>query len=442
MALEKSENKIKETVAEDWYYWGRWNQVMLFTAPWTEFSKTDIFNKLGFNNLKGDIKVLHGNYYFLKSDLEKICKKTITGLDQNSKRFTKFFEICDKKTKKLLSLEGKQDITIFVEAMIQAMGCSALVEMTDMCIERYLKKICEAENIEYAEIAAQVRPPRPTLLMRYQNNLKNIAVSDIDSFLKKYKWVGTHALEGKALQKKDVLKAKSEPTRKATVSKPLSKKFLHIVRIVSELSFFRSNLMETIDEVAFSYRQPLMLVGKKRGLSYQDIISLTHTELGLFIKKNFVPRDLKMRNKKFGIVYTHGSLSVFLKEKLKQELKKHEVKIDQDIGKIIGTPASKGVAKGTAKILTEVEHAKKIKQGDILIAHETTPDYIVVMDKAAAFVTDIGGLTCHAAITAREMNKPCIIGTKNATKVLKDGDLVIVDANQGFVKISKKDSNK
>lgn len=435
MILEKSINKIKETVAEDWYYWGRWNQVMLFTAPWAEFSKTDIFKKLGLNDLKGDLKVFHGNYYFLKSDLEKICKKTITNLDEDSKWFKKFFEICDKKTKKLLSLEGKQDIKIFVEAMIQAMGCSALVEMTDMCIERYLKKFCETENIEYAEIAAQVRPPRPTLLMRYQNDLKNIAVFDIDSFLKKYKWVGTHALEGKALQKKDVLKAKSESVKIFTQLEPLPKKFSHIVRIASELSFYRSNLMETIDKVAFSYRQPLMLVAKKRGLSYQNIISFTHNELELFLKKNLIPRDLKARGKKFGIVYTNGSLSVILKEKLKQELEKHELKIDQDIDKIIGTPASKGVAKGTAKILTEVEHVKKIKQGDILIAHETTPDYIIAMNKAVAFVTDIGGLTCHAAITAREMKKPCIIGTKNATKIIKDGDKVEVDANNGVVKI-------
>jgi pyruvate,water dikinase len=59
------------------------------------------------------------------------------------------------------------------------------------------------------------------------------------------------------------------------------------------------------------------------------------------------------------------------------------------------------------------------------------------MQKAAAFVTDEGGLTCHAAIVAREMKKPCIIGTKIATKVLKDGDMVEVDANKGIVKILK-----
>ena len=67
----------------------------------------------------------------------------------------------------------------------------------------------------------------------------------------------------------------------------------------------------------------------------------------------------------------------------------------------------------------------------------TTPDYIPAMKKAAAFVTDEGGITCHAAIIAREMKKPCIVGTKIATQILHDGDLVEVDADKGVVRIIK-----
>ena len=67
----------------------------------------------------------------------------------------------------------------------------------------------------------------------------------------------------------------------------------------------------------------------------------------------------------------------------------------------------------------------------------TTPDMVPIMKKAAAFVTDEGGITCHAAIVSREMKKPCIIGTKIATKILHDGQLVEVDANRGIVKIIK-----
>lgn len=69
----------------------------------------------------------------------------------------------------------------------------------------------------------------------------------------------------------------------------------------------------------------------------------------------------------------------------------------------------------------------------------TTPDYIQLIKKSSAIITDEGGLLCHAAIVAREFKKPCVIGTKIATKILKDGDLVEVDANKGIVKILKKE---
>ena len=63
------------------------------------------------------------------------------------------------------------------------------------------------------------------------------------------------------------------------------------------------------------------------------------------------------------------------------------------------------------------------------------PDLVPAMQKAAEIVTDRGGLTCHAAIVAREMEKPCLVGTEIATKVLSDGDIVEVDASRGFVKL-------
>jgi pyruvate,water dikinase len=64
----------------------------------------------------------------------------------------------------------------------------------------------------------------------------------------------------------------------------------------------------------------------------------------------------------------------------------------------------------------------------------TSPDMIALINKASAIVTDDGGILCHAAVISRELKKPCIIGTKIATKVLKDGDLVEVDANKGIVR--------
>ena len=76
----------------------------------------------------------------------------------------------------------------------------------------------------------------------------------------------------------------------------------------------------------------------------------------------------------------------------------------------------------------------KMKQGDVLVSPATNPNLVPAMKKAAAIITEDGGITCHAAIVARELQTPCVVGCKNAIAILKDGDRVEVDANKGIVK--------
>ncbi|GAF72313.1 unnamed protein product, partial [marine sediment metagenome] len=86
------------------------------------------------------------------------------------------------------------------------------------------------------------------------------------------------------------------------------------------------------------------------------------------------------------------------------------------------------------KVIMNPASMKSFHKGQILVAGMTRPDYVPYMEKAAAFITDGGGILCHAAIVAREMGKPCIVGTQIATKVFKDGDLVEVDADKGIIR--------
>ncbi len=108
------------------------------------------------------------------------------------------------------------------------------------------------------------------------------------------------------------------------------------------------------------------------------------------------------------------------------------------VGDIHGLSASVGRVVGPVRVIGSAREINKVKKGDILVSVMTRPDYIIGIKKAAALVTNEGGITCHAAIVAREMGIPCIIGTKIATQVLKDGDIVEVNANHGLVKILKK----
>lgn len=109
--------------------------------------------------------------------------------------------------------------------------------------------------------------------------------------------------------------------------------------------------------------------------------------------------------------------------------------LSQDIAEFHGTPASTGKVRAKVRVILGSADFSEFRQGEILVTEMTRPDFISLMKQAAAIVTDEGGLTSHAAIIARELQKPCIIGTKIATQVLKDGMMVEVDADKGVVKI-------
>ncbi len=99
-----------------------------------------------------------------------------------------------------------------------------------------------------------------------------------------------------------------------------------------------------------------------------------------------------------------------------------------------GVVASLGYAKGRVRLILMEYQTEQLQDGEILVTSMTDPDMVPAMKKAAAIVTDEGGLTCHASIVSRELGKPCVIATKIATKVFKDGDLVEVDAKSGVVR--------
>lgn len=102
---------------------------------------------------------------------------------------------------------------------------------------------------------------------------------------------------------------------------------------------------------------------------------------------------------------------------------------------IKGIAASVGTAEGIVKIVSGVKDAPSFQEGYILVAEMTEPSMVIMMNKAAAIVTDIGGLTSHPAIVSRELGIPCVVATKTGTKVLEDGMKVRVDGTKGEVYI-------
>lgn len=138
-----------------------------------------------------------------------------------------------------------------------------------------------------------------------------------------------------------------------------------------------------------------------------------------------------------------GSIVTLVGDKA-EEFSKNQIKRKNDgqeipkTEELKGSIACRGKAIGIAKIINLPEDMAKMEQGDILVSAATTPSIVMAMKKAAAIVTDEGGLTCHAAIVSRELGTPCVVGLKIVTKIIKDGDLVEVDADKGIVRILKK----
>ncbi|MBI2017473.1 hypothetical protein HYS92_00335 [Candidatus Daviesbacteria bacterium] len=180
-------------------------------------------------------------------------------------------------------------------------------------------------------------------------------------------------------------------------------------------------------------------IGRRMGISAEDTSYLQDSEIIAFLKdKNNTDLDKISRSRKNGFVIYIGSNKKVIcsqGDHILAALKLFKLDFEEEkTQEIKGRVASKGLAKGNVAIVKGVKDLDKVKMGDILIAVTTHPDYVSAMRKAVAIVTDEGGITSHAAIVSREFGIPCIVGTKLATKVLRDGDMVEVDANSGVVK--------
>ena len=104
---------------------------------------------------------------------------------------------------------------------------------------------------------------------------------------------------------------------------------------------------------------------------------------------------------------------------------------------IKGTPASQGKIKGTARVVLSLDNIDTFKPGDVLVTKATSPSWTPFIHASSAVVTELGGTLSHAAIVSREYGKPAVVGVKNATKLIKDGQKIEVNGKSGEVSILK-----
>lgn len=215
-----------------------------------------------------------------------------------------------------------------------------------------------------------------------------------------------------------------EPQFQANILPPLNKVRLEVEDVYSKVDFF---LRKFLSELAKSENRTEKLIG-----------CLYPSEVRKYLERKILPTDQELiqRTPDSGEYFDNGKLMYFDKTStaLFEKLVADKYLVASLKTEVEGVVAVKGIARGIVRIVNDAKKVKLFNLGDILITGMTNPEFMSLMKKSGAVVTDGGGILCHAAIVARELNKPCIINTQVATSVFKDGDLVEVDADKGMVR--------
>ncbi|MEI6587883.1 MAG: PEP-utilizing enzyme, partial [Candidatus Moraniibacteriota bacterium] len=215
-----------------------------------------------------------------------------------------------------------------------------------------------------------------------------------------------------------------------------SKTEVEFIDLVKEFVYLRTFRSEILNKAGSLAKPFLQKIAQKLGLTFSELISLTSDEILAMLNSTANHKSkIKSRLEGFYSVIMDDNVQIFAGEE--------RAHID-DLGVFLNPLSSqtelrgqvgwRGTVRGSVRVVLGESDIKKVKKGEILVAIMTSPNYVPAMEKAAGFVTDEGGILCHAAIISREMQKTCIIGTKDATRVLHDGDLVELDGETGIVR--------
>ncbi len=197
----------------------------------------------------------------------------------------------------------------------------------------------------------------------------------------------------------------------------------------------------TISHFYFNYSL-MKEIAVRLGIEQRLAHCLLESEMkAALLHGKMVPMDVLEERYRRSVVFIHnGKLKLMTGKEAIRFLEERGIREEKAlvVNEIKGQIANRGKVRGKVKIIPGTADFHKFKKGEILVTYMTTPEFVPILKKAAAIVTNEGGITCHAAIVSRELGIPCIIGTKTATRDLHDNDFVEVDANSGIVKVIKK----
>ncbi len=446
----------------EWTCIGRWRQPTLPVYNWDHWSQDNKFHPQ-FPKVSGRFIPLDGYFFTPKKDIEAM-KRFFLSKDSDYKLLEQLEKWVDETHQQAIA-----KVNAPYGSLIEATKAffSAIKEITnpwtfflfaDCALQPYLKETCDKKTYEI--LSREVRPYKDTFMMqqcREQAELhqeviaagiknpsfemvkeSNPALAEkIYKHIERFRFIGIHHFRGEQYDEKQFfegfpLRPKKEELQAAIVPE----EYRWLARLLSIAAFARTYMAETTGLLTYYFLPKFDEIRKALNLQDDEHIWLSPEEMiaGLENPAAFVKPNIALRRKKVGVILEKGRHKVLAGDEvdaiLSQLLETKTYRFP-----LHGTTACKGRAAGNARIVFNLDDSKKVKQGDILVSPETTPEFIAAMKRAAAIVTERGGMTSHAAIVAREMGVPCIVGVEGATVAIKDGQRIEVDAEKGEVRL-------
>lgn len=404
----------------------------------------------------------------LVEGLNKKYTNNLTNLAQYEKQFYSDGEEYIATAKKinqldLKSFSNKKLITIYknyqeVLLRYSNFAWSAFIlnnyiaEKAATILDSYISKY-KRGNEKQVLHDALFRPEKRAAIMQLQYEVEKtngkLSKKYFEKLYRQYKWLSCLDLHNKPWTKKEFqenISSFTKSEKKKVLSFNAVAKELHIAK--KDLDYLHmAKRFVYIKDARDDYRRqgvfyalPLFAeIAKRLNITSSEISYLLEEEIIDFLsKENKKIKALISQRKKGFVMYLDKNkktvcldgdsvgktLALF---KLQNEEIKHQ--------ELTGRVASIGHVKGKAIIIKGVKDLKYVETGNILVAVTTHPDYVPAMRRASAIITDEGGITSHAAIISREFGIPCIVGTKHATKVIKNNAMIDVDAINGKITI-------
>jgi len=406
--------------------------------------------------LRADGKKVFVKYVEPKSSRQKIYqiwKKEVEKLLNWHKYFDKinFAKLSNEELLGIWEKYCSDYIKFWIDGTVPELGNYG----ADKYFEDKLKKYFKNQNDLSKAIEILTAPLKPSFYQEEEMELSK--TKDLVRHQQKYFWLknsyaGTQITPVKFFVKRkkeifknivtEVKKRISEASKQKKIFQKLyslPNSLMNIAEAISDGIAWQDERKKYIFIVLHYQDKFLTEVARRFEYEKEDLCSLWFYEISEILKGEDFNSVLLKRRSGFGIDFHIGCKMLASKqtEYYWNLYSKEQVVGQKDIRGLIVSKGKIAITKGKVHILLDPTRVDKFKSGEILVAPMTSPEYIFAMKKAYAIITDAGGLTSHAAIVSRELGVPCIVGTKVATRIFKNGDMVELNTETGTVRIAE-----